>query len=310
MILFSRDQVLSDFLLKAYSVLLNSGFEVDSDTSKEIDYGVTFKVVKKGESAKKAVNVAVYRTEKKGFSFVTKDEKLRSILLAMLTETGTLGSDEAGKGDVFGPLVVCAFLLGEPEKELLELKIKDSKRLEDSEILSIYDKIQAKFKDSFSLVRIMPERYNSFYSKLVEQNKNLNYLLSWAHSKAIENLLAKRKDATNILVDKFSDNAAGNALITAAAGTIPVDFQVRAERNPAVALASIVARAGFLISLRQIGETVLDNKFQLTCGSGAESDILLRKIINEFGKEILTKVAKTHFSNCSKIDDQILNSNL
>ena len=300
---YSKDEKLSGFVGKAYEKLLSADFEVDSETFKESQYGVSFKVRRKSEKAAKPVNIAIYHTEKKGFSVVTADSEIHSIILSLLSETGTLGSDEAGKGDVFGPLVVCAFLLGEKELELLKLGIKDSKRMKNEEILDTYKKIQADFPDSFSMVRIMPEKYNQFYKCLTEQGKNLNNLLAWAHSKAVANVVSRRAGVTQILIDKFTDNPAANSLIVSAANGIPIKFQVRAEQNPAVAAASIIARAGYLISLRQISETTLENNFLLIPGSGAESDRLLEKITEKYGAGILGRIAKTHFANCEKLSN-------
>lgn len=296
--LFSEDRVLSDFVEKAYVRLLEAGYVVNSEYIKEIPYGVTLKT---GKSEADLVSAAIYHTEKKGFSVVTTDPEIKSLLLSLITNVGTLGSDEAGKGDVFGPLVVCSFLLGEKEKTLLKLGAKDSKRMKNEEMLDIYEKINADFRDSFSMVRIMPERYNSFYQNLAEQGKNLTDLLAWAHSRAIANVVAKRDDITRVLVDKFTPSYSANSRIIAAAGKNPVDFQVRAEQDPAVAIASVIARAGYLISLNQISETVLENKFRLVPGSGPESDKLLEEIVSYFGKEILEKIAKTHFANCERI---------
>ena len=287
--LFSQDKILSDFVEKAYIRLLEASYTINSENIKEIPYGVTLKT---GKSEDKLVSVAIYHTEKKGFSVVTTDPEIKSLLLSLITNIGTLGSDEAGKGDVFGPLVVCSFLLGKKEEALMKLGAKDSKRMKNEEILDIYEKINADFRDSFSMVRIMPERYNSFYQNLSEQGKNLTDLLAWAHSKAIANVVAKRDDIKRVLVDKFTTSYSANARIIAAAGKNPVNFQVRAEQDPAVAIASVIARAGYLISLNQISETVLENKFRLVPGSGAESDKLLEEISATYGKEILNKIAK------------------
>lgn len=296
--LFSSDKALSDFVEKAYIRLLEAGYVVNSEYIKEIPYGVTLKT---GKSEANLVSAAIYHTEKKGFSVVTTDPEIKSLLLSLITNIGTLGSDEAGKGDIFGPLVVCSFILGKKEEVLLKLGAKDSKRMKNEEILDIYKKIDADFRDSFSMVRIMPERYNSFYQNLSEQGKNLTDLLAWAHSKAISNVVAKRNDVKRVLVDKFTPSYSANARIIAAAGRIPVDFQVRAEQDPAVAIASVIARAGYLISLRQISETVLENKFSLIPGSGAESDKLLEEIGESFGHDIFNKIAKTHFANFERL---------
>ncbi len=126
--LFSADKALSDFVEKAYIRLLEAGYVINSEYIKEIPYGVTLKT---GKSENALVSAAVYHTEKKGFSVVTTDPEIKSLLLSLITNVGTLGSDEAGKGDVFGPLVVCSFLLGKKEEVLLKLGAKDSKRMKN-----------------------------------------------------------------------------------------------------------------------------------------------------------------------------------
>lgn len=298
MAIFSSDKILSEFIEKAYASLLENKFTITPESFKEIDYGISFKV--KVFNSNKDISIAVYRTEKKGFSFVTKDQNIRSLLNRLLTSTGIAGNDEAGKGDFFGPLVVCSFVLGNKETELLKMNIKDSKKLKQDEILKIYERVKSDFPSSFSTVRIMPERYNSFYNDLSEKGKNLNNMLAWAHSKALSGLVTKRDDIKKVIVDRFSENPAINGIIISGAGTVPVEFFVRAEQNPAVAVASILARAQYLISLRQLSETVLGNSFELISGSGAQADVLLSEITKKFGKEILNKLCKTHFANYTK----------
>ncbi|HNW16402.1 MAG TPA: ribonuclease HIII [bacterium] len=298
MVLFSNNVALSEFVERAYAALLTRKFSVIPESFKEIDYGISFKLDCAEE--KKSISVSIYHTEKKGFSFVTKNPDVRSILNSLLTSTGVAGSDEAGKGDLFGPLVVCSFLLGEKENELLKLNIKDSKKLKNHEIVDIYRHISKEHPSSFSLVRIMPERYNSFYKDLAGKGRNLNYMLAWAHSKALSGLIEKRSDIKKIIVDRFTENPVVNKIITDAAGKIPVEFFVRAEQNPAVAAASIIARANYLISLKNISETVLLGKFELISGSGSGSDELLAKIIDEFGTDITDRICKTHFANLTK----------
>lgn len=298
MALFSSNTVLSEFVERAYVALLQSNITVIPESFKEIGYGISFKVMVKDD--KSATSIAVYHTPKKGFSFVTKNSQIRSILNMLLTSTGIAGSDEAGKGDFFGPLVVCSFVLGEKETALLKLNVKDSKKLKNDEILSIYERISSEYPSAFSVVRIMPERYNSFYEDLASNGKNLTYMLGWAHSKAIAELVEKRDDIKRIIVDKFTESQSTNGMISSSAKGIPVEFFVRAEQNPAVALASIVARAVYLNSLKHISNTVLETKFQLISGSGEQSDNLLAEIVKEFGTEIAQKVCKKHFANFQK----------
>ncbi|MGI6393774.1 MAG: hypothetical protein ACOX2F_03415 [bacterium] len=293
--LFSNNKILSAFSEKIYAALLENKYEVLPESFKEINYGFTFKTLP--PAAKKEISVAVYHTEKNGFSFVTKDANIRQILNLIISNPELAGSDEAGKGDLFGPLVVCAFVLGKGENEILKLNIKDSKKLKNEEILDIYEYINQKYPDSFSLVKIMPERYNTFYKDLSDKGKNLNHMLGWAHAKAISELLKKRAEISKIVVDKFTENRGINEKIASSASGIAVEFAVRAEQNIAVAAASIMARAHYLISLKYLSKTALLGKFELIPGSGDKSDELLSKIIDEFGIEVVAGICKTHFSN-------------
>ena len=292
---YSKDDALSDYIERAYVEFMRLKIPFDSATIKEINFGVSFKV---GEG-KGAVSVAVYHTERKGFSIVTSDPKIRSILLSLLTETGTVGNDEAGKGDLFGPLVVCSFLLGESESELLKLHVTDSKKLKDAEIISIYEQVQKNFPNSFAALRMMPEKFNKAFEVATAKNQNSNHILAWSHARTIERLLARRRDAKRVLVDQFSESDFVNRPIVLAAGSTPVNFRVRAEQNPAVALASIVARAIYLKSLDEMNESLLEGKLVLTPGSGPDADILLKKAVGLFGAGIIQKIAKANFANCA-----------
>ena len=298
--LYSKNKTLAMFAEKAYSKILEAGHIVIPDSFKEIDYGLSFKIINP-DKKKKDLSVAIYHTEKNGFSFVTSNPAIRSILLSLLTETGTAGSDEAGKGDFFGPLTVCCFIFGEKEAELLSLDVKDSKKLNNEKILSIYDHVSKNFRNSYSIIRINPERYNSFYESLRAKGRNLNSLLAWAHSKAVSNLLDRRTDIKKIVVDQFSANRKITSVIEKSSSGIPVTFRVRAEQDPAVAIASILARAEYLKQLEFLSEKTLEGKVRLSSGSGPDADKIAQKILNDFGEKTLRTVCKAHFDNFSKL---------
>ena len=112
-----------------------------------------------------------------------------------------IGTDESGKGDYFGPLVVASvFVDREMKKKLLMLGVKDSKQLSDTAITGIAKRIRAMNDCIFNLVIINPEKYNELYLKI----GNLNRLLGWGHAKVLENILEKHK-ADEAISDKFGD---------------------------------------------------------------------------------------------------------
>ncbi len=199
-----------------------------------------------------------------------------------------IGSDETGKGDIFGPLIVCAFYCAENDKDkLVNAGVKDSKDLSKFQIGEIARYLINEFKDKYSLVIITPEKYNSLY----ERFKNLNKLLNWAHSKALSNLSAIYP-CKNIIVDKFSNEA-----IKITNGEFS-DFNIvqthKAERYPGVAAASIIARYKFDRWFEE------QTKYNLTKGASLETAKNAEKIFDDYGIEALNKVAKLHFKSISR----------
>lgn len=112
-----------------------------------------------------------------------------------------IGSDECGKGDFFGPLIVGAVFVDEvTQKKLKAIGVRDSKDLTENQIQSISKNIKQIIGSNYEVVQINPAKYNQLY----EQFKNLNKLLDWAHSKAVDNLLITTGCKT-VITDKFSN---------------------------------------------------------------------------------------------------------
>ncbi|HYA49488.1 MAG TPA: ribonuclease HIII, partial [Burkholderiales bacterium] len=165
-------------------------------------------------------------------------------------EPGRIGSDESGKGDFFGPLVVAAFFMPEgQEGALRELGVKDSKRTSDGRCREIAATLKKGYVHS--VVAVGPERYNELYGKL----RNLNRLLAWAHARAIENIL-ERVPAGQAVTDQFGDERFVRNALLKKGRAIELVQMPRAEEDPAVAAASILARAEFLERLRSLGREV------------------------------------------------------
>lgn len=202
-----------------------------------------------------------------------------------------IGTDESGKGDLFGPLVIAAVFVDKQTKnKLRNIGVKDSKALNDEQILIISNKIKNIIpEDLRSVVSINPEKYN----KLYESFKNLNKLLAWGHSKAIENILANNKFSTAIS-DKFGDES----LIISELAKKNIDVNLiqttKAERFTAVAAASILARERML---NWFSKTSREIKIDLPKGAGDVANITLDKIAIEAGVEFLPKLVKLHFKN-------------
>ena len=205
------------------------------------------------------------------------------------------GMDESGKGDFFGPLVVAAvFVDNESEPKLIELGVKDSKLIKnDNKILAVAREIRNVVKGNFSVVPIGPEAYNKLYGNF----KNLNRLLAWGHSRALENLLGKNIECPWALADKFGNESLIQRALFNKGKSIKLKQQTKAESDIAVAAASILARAEFVTRLKKLGQEI-----NITLPKGASQAVLetAAKIIQQHGQEALTSLAKTHFKTLQK----------
>ena len=205
-----------------------------------------------------------------------------------------IGTDESGKGDYFGPLVVAAVYVD--EKTTLELEdagVKDSKLITDYNIKIIESKIKRIIGNKFEIVQINPEKYN----KLYESFNNLNKIMGWAHSKVIENLIEKI-NCPNVISDKFGNEKLIKDELKKKNINLNLYQTPKAERYTAVAAASILARAKvvdwFNTKSREVG-------FQIPKGGGASVNISAKRVLNQFDDNYLMKMIKFHFKNSQSI---------
>lgn len=205
-----------------------------------------------------------------------------------------IGTDESGKGDYFGPLVVSAVYINEKTKLQFEnLGVKDSKLLSDFAIKDLEKKIKKIIDHNYDIVVINPEKYNQLY----ESFGNLNKLLGWAHAKAIENL-ALKIHCKNVISDKFGDEQIIKKELAKKKYELNLYQTPRAERYIGVAAASILARAK-MISWFEIKSREL--KINILKGAGEKVTEQANLILASTGKENFKKMIKFHFRNSKKI---------
>jgi ribonuclease HIII len=208
-------------------------------------------------------------------------------------EPGRIGSDESGKGDFFGPLVVAAFFMPEGQEEVLRgLGVKDSKRTSDARCREIAETLKRGYP-YHSVITIGPEKYNELWAKL----RNLNRLLAWGHARAIENIL-ERVPAGKAVTDQFGDERFVRNALLQKGREIELVQMPRAEEDPAVAAASILARAEFLTRLHFLSKDV---GFELPKGASDLVEAAAVRLVKEKGPEVLAKVAKTHFKTTVRV---------
>lgn len=203
-----------------------------------------------------------------------------------------IGVDESGKGDFFGPLVIGGVIVSQESLPLINrLGIRDSKKIADGKILKIAEEIKNHFPHN--IVAITPSKYNELYAKI----KNLNKLLGWGHARVIENLLSDHSVPAAIS-DKFGKERFINDSLLENGRKIKMIQRVRGESHPAVAAASIIARAEFINSIAR-----LEKQFGVKLPKGASNlvDKAGRDLVAGKGEDLLEQVAKLHFKNYQKI---------
>jgi ribonuclease HIII len=209
-----------------------------------------------------------------------------------LASLSRIGIDESGKGDYFGPLVIAAvFVTPASEQDLALMQVRDSKKISDGRILEMAPDIR--LLCPHSVVPIGPQRYNELYAKI----KNLNRLLAWGHARALENLL-QQVDCDLAIADQFGDERLILNALQEKGKQIRLVQRTKAESDLAVAAASIVARAEFLLRLQRLSQEV---NTSLPKGASPAVEHAGRMVVTKYGRERLTAIAKMHFKTTNQI---------
>ena len=207
-----------------------------------------------------------------------------------------IGTDEVGKGDYFGPLVIAGVLIDDTiEEELKRLKVKDSKSLSETTIRSLAHDIRKLLGEKrYETLWISPIKYNLLHKKL----GNVNKILGWAHARVIENLLGNGIECNLAIADQFGDPGYIKNALMEKGRKIKLIQVPKAERDIAVATASILARDKFLWKMEDLSETY---GMEFPRGAGEKVDEVGREFVKLYGTNALQNVAKIHFSNTLRI---------
>lgn len=237
----------------------------------------------------KNINLIVYKSGKIVYND-NEDSKgiISSILKKDIEYDYLLGSDETGKGEWFGPLVVVATALKPDEViELRKMGVQDSKLFKKNSIIKLARKI---IKLDFARYSrpLVPETYNRLYNDLSGEGKNLNDLMAWAHSLVIKEILRKIEfNKAKLVIDKFDFQKTEYRLQNIDKSNLEIIQKTRGESEIPVATASIIAKYLFELEVDKMNE---------------KYDIDLRKSKPEdIDPELLPLVSKLHFKNVNKL---------
>ena len=209
----------------------------------------------------------------------------------------SIGSDEVGKGDYFGPIIVTASYVNKNDISFLEeLGVRDSKKITDEKILKIAPEIIKKIPHETIILD------NIKFNEMVEKGYNINKINSLLHNKAILSLLKKDNYIYDMVVmDQFTPARNYFGYLKGTANNIfrKITFTTKAEdKCLSVACSSIISRYTFMKEMDKISKEL---KTTLPLGAGSIVDETGKKLVKKYGKEILYKYAKVNYKNTEKI---------
>jgi ribonuclease HIII len=234
--------------------------------------------------------------------FVLEPEVLQRVVTGLVAEesratlfTPHIGIDESGKGDFFGPMVIAAFLTTPEMADWFDqLGVKDSKRIpSDLAIARIAAELTRRFPKHAEVISLSPPTYN----RLVAKMGSVNRVLAWGHAKALETLLERHPGIQRAVADQFGPEHQIRNALGVKGKTIVLEQRHKAESDPAVAAASILARDRFVKDLAALGEQVdqvLPKGATIVRPTG-------EALVKAKGPEVLAQIAKTHFRTTRQV---------
>ncbi len=257
------------------------------------------------------VNVTAYTSGKVVVAGKDTEDFVQNVIEAEVTGTPKLGYDdvhhpdwfephagldESGKGDLFGPVVAATVIAEKPAIDAWRAAgVRDSKSIEDSQILKLDELIQntpgvvteVRFMEMPEYNRVMARPYAS-----------LNRLLAQHHADALAAALQK-KWVPRGLLDQFSkEPLVQRELKKLGLERFKLDMRTKAEEDPVVAAASVVARAEFVRQMRFLSREFGE---KLLFGAGAQAKAQAAQMVEKFGARSLGKFAKLHFRTCYEV---------
>lgn len=224
-----------------------------------------------------------------------KKDKEKNEFDPKIYHSNTIGSDEVGTGDYFGPVVVTAsFVSKETINFLEELGVKDSKKMTDEKILEIVPKFIKKIP--YECIILSNTEYNEKY----KSGFNMNKLKAILHNKALGKLKSRINNYDYIVVDQFAEKYIYYNYLKESNNVVKnITFMTKAESKClSVACASLISRYVFLKEFAKIEKEV---GLLIPKGAGSKVDEVATKIVEKYGFDKLKNIAKLNFKNTDKL---------
>jgi ribonuclease HIII len=205
--------------------------------------------------------------------------------------------DESGKGDFFGPVVsACVVAESSMIRGWMQAGVRDSKTIGEAQIDALDELIRRTDGVVVKTAWCSMARYNELMAR---PRANLNKLLGWLHAKSLDGALAERRVPWGLL-DQFTKDRVVEEYLQAEG--FELRMRTKAEEDPVVAAASIVARAEFVRQMRKLSELAGE---PLLKGAGPQVKEQARRIVRKFGARRLPEFAKLHFRTAYEVVSEL-----
>ncbi|MBA4136700.1 MAG: ribonuclease HIII [Opitutus sp.] len=200
------------------------------------------------------------------------------------------GLDESGKGDLFGPVVAATVVAERPAVEAwIKAGVRDSKTVVESQILKLDDLIRNTPGVVVETCYCSMAKYNELMQK---PRANLNRLLAWQHAIALQKALQKKWVGRGLLDQFTKEPLVQKELVKRGVEKFNLDMRTKAESDPVVAAASIVARAEYVRLMHELSRSFGE---KLHKGAGSAAKEQAAGIVAKLGARALGQFAKLHF---------------
>ena len=208
----------------------------------------------------------------------------------------SIGSDEVGTGDYFGPMIVTSSYVKKEDIAFLEdLGVKDSKKLTDEKILKVVPEIMNKIPYKSYILT------NKEYNKLQDKGYNMNKIKAILHNKVLLDLMKRDNYIVDmVVVDQFTPPRNYFSYLKNEDNVFrKITFTTKAEdKCLSVACSSMISRYLFI---KEIDKMSKDLDMIIPKGAGILVDEFGKKVVEKYGKDKLKDIAKMNFKNTEKI---------
>ena len=257
------------------------------------------------------VNVSAYTSGKAVVAGKGTEEFVQNVIEPEITGQATLGYDEvlhpewftahagldeSGKGDFFGPVIAATVIADKAAIEAwIAAGVKDSKKIAEGQIIRLDNLIRNTPGVIVETCFCGMEKYNELMGR---PGANLNRLLAWQHATALNAALNKKWVPWGLL-DQFTEQPlVQRELAKKASAPFDLKMRTKAEEDPVVAAASVVARAAFVREMHTLSLKFGD---KLQKGASAQVKVQAHEIIRRFGAPALREFAKLHFRTAYEV---------